>query len=68
VLGATDSPGWTVKATPRRAETEQDGSFPGGASERSIAATTGNKSMTLLRRYIRPAGLFVDNVAAAVGL
>jgi len=39
-----------------------------GASEGAIAATTGHKSMTVLRGYIRAGNLFNDNAAAAVGL
>lgn len=39
-----------------------------GVSERVIAQTTGNKSMTVLRRYIREGNLFSENAAAAVGL
>jgi hypothetical protein len=33
-----------------------------------IAATTGHKSMTVLRRYIREGNLFNENAASAVGL
>jgi hypothetical protein len=33
-----------------------------------IAQTTGHKSMTVLRRYIREGNLFNENAAAAVGL
>jgi integrase len=36
--------------------------------ERVIAQTTGHKSMTVLRRYIREGNLFNENAAAAVGL
>jgi len=39
-----------------------------GVSERAIAATTGHKSMTVLRGYIREGSLFTENAAAAVGL
>jgi integrase len=39
-----------------------------GVSERAIAATTGHKSMTVLRGYIRDGNLFNENAAAAVGL
>jgi integrase len=39
-----------------------------GVSERAIAATTGHKSMTVLRGYIRDGTLFTENAAAAVGL
>ena len=39
-----------------------------GVSERAIAATTGHKSMTVLRTYIRDGSLFKENAAAAVGL
>jgi site-specific recombinase XerD len=39
-----------------------------GVSERAIAATTGHKSMTVLRGYIRDGSLFTENAAAAVGL
>jgi site-specific recombinase XerD len=39
-----------------------------GVSERAIAATTGHKSMTVLRGYIRDGSLFPDNAAGAVGL
>ena len=39
-----------------------------GVSERAIAATTGHKSMTVLRSYIREGTLFTENAAAAVGL
>ena len=40
----------------------------GGASERSIMAQTGHRSVTMLRRYIRDAELFTDNSAARLGL
>jgi hypothetical protein len=33
-----------------------------------IAQTTGHKSMTVLRRYIREGNLFNENAASAVGL
>jgi hypothetical protein len=33
-----------------------------------IPATTGHKSMTVLRRYIREGNLFNENAASAVGL
>jgi len=39
-----------------------------GVSERAIAATTGHKSMNVLRGYIRDGSLFTENAAAAVGL
>jgi len=39
-----------------------------GVSERVTAATTGHKSMTVLRGYIRDGSLFTENAAAAVGL
>ena len=39
-----------------------------GVQERVIALTTGHKSMTVLRRYIREGKLFSENAAAAVGL
>jgi site-specific recombinase XerD len=39
-----------------------------GVQERVIAQTTGHKSMTVLRRYIREGNLFNENAAAAVGL
>src|SRR3984957_5910881 len=39
-----------------------------GVQERVIAQTTGHKSMTVLRRYIREGNLFSENAAAAVGL
>jgi integrase len=39
-----------------------------GVSERVIAMTTGHKSMTVLRSYIRAGSLFSENAAAAVGL
>jgi hypothetical protein len=39
-----------------------------GVQERVIAATTGRKSMTVLRRYIREGNLFNQNAASAVGL
>lgn len=39
-----------------------------GVPERVIAQTTGHKSMTVLRRYIREGNLFNENAAAAVGL
>lgn len=39
-----------------------------GVPERVIAATTGHKSMTILRRYIRDGDLFRENAAGAVGL
>jgi site-specific recombinase XerD len=39
-----------------------------GVQERVIAATTGHKSMTVLRRYIREGNLFNENAASAVGL
>jgi site-specific recombinase XerD len=39
-----------------------------GASERSIMATTGHRSVQMVRRYIRAGELFRENAAAAVGL
>ncbi|MFN7992735.1 MAG: site-specific integrase [Bryobacteraceae bacterium] len=39
-----------------------------GASERSIMAQTGHRSVTMVRRYIRDASLFMDNAAATTGL
>jgi len=39
-----------------------------GVSKRAIAATTGHKSMTVLRCYIREGSLFTENAAAAAGL
>jgi hypothetical protein len=37
-------------------------------AERVIAQTTGHKSMTVLRRYIREGAMFRENAASAVGL
>lgn len=39
-----------------------------GASERSIMAQTGHKSLPMVRRYIRDGSLFLENAAAVVGL
>jgi site-specific recombinase XerD len=39
-----------------------------GASERSIMAQTGHRSVNMVRRYIRSGELFRENAAAAVGL
>jgi site-specific recombinase XerD len=39
-----------------------------GASERSIMAQTGHKSVTTVRRYIRDGSLFRENAVVAVGL
>ena len=39
-----------------------------GASERSIMAQTGHKSVTMARRYIRSGEVFRENAAAVVGL
>jgi site-specific recombinase XerD len=39
-----------------------------GASERSIMAQTGHRSVTMVRRYIRSGELFRENAAAKVGL
>lgn len=39
-----------------------------GASERSIMAQTGHKSLPMVRRYIRSGNLFKENAAASVGL
>src|SRR5580698_10102171 len=38
-----------------------------GVQERVIAQTTGHRSMTVLRRYIREGNLFNENAASAVG-
>ena len=40
----------------------------GGASERSIMAQTGHKSVAMVRRYIREGSMFRENAAAKVGL
>ena len=39
-----------------------------GVTETFIAAQTGHRSMTVLRKYIRPATVWQNNAAAAVGL
>jgi integrase len=39
-----------------------------GASERSIMAQTGHRSVNMVRRYIRDGSLFRENAAAVVGL
>ena len=39
-----------------------------GASERAIMATTGHRSVQMVRRYIRSGELFRENAAATVGL
>lgn len=39
-----------------------------GASERSIMAQTGHRSLPMVRRYIRDGSLFRENAAAVVGL
>jgi site-specific recombinase XerD len=39
-----------------------------GASERSIMAQTGHRSLVMVRRYIRDGSLFRENAAAVVGL
>ena len=39
-----------------------------GASERSIMAQTGHRSVNMVRRYIRDGSLFRENAAARVGL
>ena len=39
-----------------------------GASERSIMAQTGHRSLPMVRRYIREGSLFRDNAAAQLGL
>lgn len=39
-----------------------------GASERSIMAQTGHRSVAMVRRYIRDGNLFRENAAATVGL
>lgn len=39
-----------------------------GASEASIARTTGHKSMSVLRTYVRHATVFTDNAASSLGL
>ncbi len=40
----------------------------GGASERSIMAQTGHRSVTMVRRYIRDGNLFRENAAGKAGL
>jgi len=40
----------------------------GGASERSIMAQTGHRSVQMVRRYIRDANLFRENSAGKLGL
>jgi integrase len=37
-----------------------------GKSERAIMATTGHRSVTMVRRYIRAASVFTDNAAAGL--
>ncbi len=39
-----------------------------GASERSIMAQTGHRSVNMVRRYIRDGSLFRENAASLVGL
>ena len=39
-----------------------------GASERSIMAQTGHKSLPMVRRYIRSGSLFKENAASTLGL
>ena len=39
-----------------------------GASERSIMAQTGHRSVQMVRRYIRDGSLFRENSAAKLGL
>jgi hypothetical protein len=39
-----------------------------GVQERVIAATTGHKSMTVLRRYIREGPIFSENAPSTVEL
>ena len=39
-----------------------------GASERAIMATTGHRSVQMVRRYIRSGELLRENAAATVGL
>lgn len=39
-----------------------------GVQESAIAAQTGHRSMAVLRRYIRPATVWQNNAASAVGL
>ncbi len=39
-----------------------------GASERSIMAQTGHRSVNMVRRYIRDDSLFRENASAKVGL
>ena len=39
-----------------------------GASERSIMAQTGHRSVNTVRRYIRDGSLFRENAVAVVGL
>jgi integrase len=40
----------------------------GGASERSIMAQTGHRSVQMVRRYIRDGNLFRENSAGKLGL
>jgi integrase len=39
-----------------------------GASDRSIMAQTGHRSVNMVRRYVRDASLFRENAAAVVGM
>jgi site-specific recombinase XerD len=39
-----------------------------GASERSIMAQTGHRSLTMVRRYIRDGSLFRENAVSVIGL
>jgi integrase len=39
-----------------------------GASERAIMAQTGHRSLATVRKYIRPASLFLENAASSLGL
>ena len=39
-----------------------------GVQERVIAQTTGHRSMTVLRWYVREGNLFTENAVSAVGL
>jgi hypothetical protein len=39
-----------------------------GSSERAIARTTRHRSRRVLRRYIRPGEMFLENASASLGL
>jgi integrase len=39
---------------------------PAGKSERAIMAQTGDRSVLMVRRYIREASVFTDNAAAGL--